>query len=131
MASWGTGSFENDDAKDFLGSLNAKEPGDLKIILENAAQIDYLQAPASSVVVAAAEVVASAKGRAPQQVPLEIAEWVKKVEGAPSDEMCDLARMAVSKVRLNSELKDLWLEAEGLNDWSASLRDLELRLESH
>jgi hypothetical protein len=39
-----------------------------------------------------------------------------------------VARTAVNKVRLSSELKDLWLEAEGLNEWSAALRDLEKRL---
>jgi hypothetical protein len=44
--------------------------------------------------------------------------------------MTDLARRAVERVRLNSELKDLWLEAEGLNEWSAVLRDLEARLQS-
>jgi hypothetical protein len=42
--------------------------------------------------------------------------------------MSELARLAVYKVRTNSELKDLWLEAEGLNEWSAVLRDLEDRL---
>jgi hypothetical protein len=53
-----------------------------------------------------------------------------RFEGAPSAEMTDLARRAVERVRLNSELKDLWLEAEGLNEWSAVLRDLEARLQS-
>ncbi len=129
MASWGTGSFENDDAQSFLQELHQKEPGDLKSALAEAAGTDYLQAPAGSMVVAAAEVVATAKGAPPQSVPREISEWVCKVEGAPSGEMIELARTAVSKVRLNSELKDLWLEAEGLNEWSATLRDLEQRLE--
>jgi hypothetical protein len=42
--------------------------------------------------------------------------------------MNELAQRAVNKVRTNSELKDLWLEAEGLNEWSAALRELEGRL---
>jgi len=78
--------------------------------------------------IAAAEVVATAKGNPPQAVPKQIAEWVSKVEGAPSAEMLDLARRAVERVRNDSELKDLWLEAEGLNEWSTALRDLESRL---
>ena len=61
-------------------------------------------------------------------MPSQIAEWVGKIEGAPSSEMSELARRAVYKVRTNSELKDLWLEAEGLNEWSAAVRDLEGRL---
>jgi hypothetical protein len=79
-------------------------------------------------VVVAAEIVATAKGAPPQPVPGQITEWVSKIEGAPSAEMNELARRAVDRVRTNSELKDLWLEAEGLNEWSAALRDLKERL---
>jgi Domain of unknown function (DUF4259) len=129
MAGWGTGSFENENAQNFLGTLHAKEPAELQQILARAADHeDYLGAPESRVTIAVAEVVAVAKGNPPQSVPNQIAEWVSKIEGAPSAEMSDLARRAVERVRTNSELKDLWLEAEGLNEWSAVLRELEGRL---
>ena len=128
MPGWGAGSFENDDAQNFLGRLNSVGVDDLKSMLAHAADQDYLDAPESSVVVAVAEIVATARGNPPQAVPSQIAEWVGKIEGAPSSEMSELARLAVYKVRVNSELKDLWLEAEGLNEWSAVLRDLEGRL---
>ena len=129
MSGWGTGSFENDEAQKFLNELSSLAPSDLKEMLARAAGgEDYLTAPESSVVVAAAEIVATAKGAPPQAVPGEIAEWVRQFEGAPSAEMNELARRAVNKVRVNSELKDLWQEAEGLNDWSARLRELEERL---
>jgi Domain of unknown function (DUF4259) len=128
MADWGTSSFENDDAQAFLAELHAKEPVELRRILTHAADVDYLQGPECRVVVAAAEIIAIAKGAPPQSVPRPIAEWISRTEGAPSAEMNELARQAVNKVRLNSELKDLWLEAEGLNDWSAVLQNLEQRL---
>lgn len=128
MPGWGAGSFENDDAQNFLGRLNSVGVDDLKSMLAHAVDQDYLDAPESSVVVAVAEIVATARGNPPQAVPSQIAEWVGKIEGAPSSEMSELARLAVYKVRVNSELKDLWLEAEGLNEWSAVLRDLEGRL---
>jgi hypothetical protein len=129
MPGWGTGSFENEDAQKFLGQLSSIGIDDLRSILARAADNnDYLEAPDSSVAVAAAEIVATAKGKPPQTVPREIAEWVGKVEGAPSSEMSELTRRAVERVRTNSELKDLWLQAEGLNEWSAVLRDLESRL---
>ena len=130
MVGWGTGSFENDDAQNFLSRLNSVEVGDLKQILAKAADQDYVDAPESGAVIAVAEVVATARGNPPQAVPSQIAEWVSKIEGAPSQEMSELARRAVYMVRTNSELKDLWLEAEGLNEWSAVLRDLEERLRS-
>jgi len=129
MPGWGTGSFENEDAQSFLGALQAKEPGDLKQILARAADgTDYLDPPESSAVVVAAEIVAAANGKPPETMPPQISGWIGKIDGAPSSEMTDLARRAVERVRTNSELKDLWLEAEGLNEWSAALRDLEQRL---
>ncbi|MGB6385102.1 MAG: DUF4259 domain-containing protein [Terriglobales bacterium] len=129
MPGWGTGSFENEDAQNFLGRLSSIGIDDLRSILTRAADSDdYLEAPDSSVAVAAAEVVATAKGKPPQTVPRKIAEWVGKIEGAPSSEMSELTRRAVERIRINSELKDLWLQAEGLNEWSAVLRDLENRL---
>lgn len=129
MPGWGTGSFENEDAQNFLNELATLAPSDLKEILARAAEgEEYLQASESSVVVAAAEIVATAKGAPPQAVPRQIAEWGRQFEGAPSAEMTDLACRAVNRVRVNSELKDLWQEAEGLNDWSAGLRELEQRL---
>ncbi len=129
MPGWGTGSFENEDAQSFLAALHLKTPDDLKQILAHAAdEIGYLEAPQSGVVIVAAEVVATAKGAPPQTVPPQIAEWVGKIEGAPSAEMNALAQRAVNRVRLNSELRELWQEAEGVNEWSAELRELEGRL---
>jgi hypothetical protein len=133
MPGWGTGSFENEDAQSFLGALPSKEPADLESVLARAADSgDYLNSEESSIVIAAAEVVASATGKSPEPVPRQVAEFVEKfgkeTGGEPSSEMCELARKAVEQVRTTSELKDLWLEADGLNEWSATLRDLERRL---
>lgn len=129
MSGWGTGSFENDDAQNFLATLHLKTPDDLQQILAAAADAsDSLEAAQSGVVIAAAEIVATAKGAPPRTVPPQIAEWVGKIPGAPSAQMNELAQRAVNKVRTNSELKDLWQEAEGLNEWSAELHELEGRL---
>lgn len=129
MPGWGTGSFENEDAQSFLGTLKSKEPAELKALIARATQSEnYLNGQESSIVIAAAEVVATAKGNPPENVPRQIVEFVEKSGGEPSDEMNELARKAVEKIRTNSELKDLWLEADGLNEWSAALRNLEQRL---
>lgn len=128
MPGWGTGSFENEEAQNFLAKLKSLGIDDLAPILVRAADHDYLDAPASTVVIVAAEIVATARGNPPQIVPSQIGDWIAKIEGSPSSQMSALARRAVERVRTNSELKDLWLEAEGLNEWSAVLRDLEERL---
>jgi Domain of unknown function (DUF4259) len=128
MGGWGTGSFENDDAQGFLGQLKSFGIDDLRRILARAAERDYMEAPESSIVIAAAEMIAALKGAPSEAVPREMEEWVGKAQGGSSPELNELARRAVNRVRINSELKDLWLEAEGLNEWSAGLRDLEQRL---
>ena len=65
MPGWGSGSFENDDAQDFLGELESLTVDGVKQKLSHAADHEgYLEAPESSVAVAAAEVVATAKGAA-------------------------------------------------------------------
>jgi hypothetical protein len=103
----------------------------LQPLLSRAADnADYLEAPEASVAIAAAEAVAALNGASSPAVPKEIADWARKAkseEGSIPD-LTGLAIRAVQRVRTNSELKDLWLEAEGLNEWSANLRDLERRL---
>ena len=64
MPGWGSGSFENEDAQTFLNALSSQTPEDLKQILARAAGgEDYLPASESSVIVVAAEIVATAKGQ--------------------------------------------------------------------
>ncbi|HSZ64464.1 MAG TPA: DUF4259 domain-containing protein [Terriglobales bacterium] len=128
MPGWGTGSFENEEAQNFLAKLNSLGIEDLSPILARASDHDYLDAPEGTVAIVVAEIVATARGNPPHAVPIQISDWIAKIEGSPSSEMSELARRAVEKVRTSSELKDLWLEAEGLNEWSAVLRDLEERL---
>ncbi len=134
MPGWGTGSFENEDAQSFLERLKSMGIDDVRAILARAAdQENYLEAPESGSAIAAAEVVAALVAAARDETassatPRQIFDWISKTKyGAPPD-LVDLARRAVERVRTNSELKDLWLEAEGLNEWSAALRDLTERL---
>ena len=133
MPGWGIGSFENDDAQNFLGQLHSLSVEDLREMLARAADQEYVDAPESGTVVAAAEVVASlvafGKDETASSVnPRQILEWISKNDAEMPPDLADIAIRAVEKVRTNSELKDRWLEAEGLNEWSAALRDLKERL---
>jgi len=128
MAGWGSGSFDNEDAHNWLDQLARLTPDDLKQLLSRADDGAYLEAPESSVLVAAAEAVAALKGAPAEAAPPAIIEWTSKNKAASLPQMAPLAIRAVQRVRTNSELKDLWLQADGLNEWSANLRDLEKRL---
>ena len=131
MAGWGTGSFEKEDAVNWLGELHSIQPEDLQKILSHAAdEADYLEAFDASIVIVVAEVMAALKGVAADAVPPEIIDWVAKSKATCTPDSTHLAIRAVEKVRRNSELKDLWLQAEGLNEWTASLQELQNRLAS-
>jgi hypothetical protein len=128
MGAWGTGSFENDDAKNWLAELGLIVPDDLTQILVRAADNPgYLEAPASRIVVAVAEVVAALNGSPAQEVSPEIVKWTTNRQ-ASTPELLALTLRALERVRKNSELKDLWLEADGLNDWIAAIQDLQTRV---
>lgn len=127
MPGWGTGSYENEDAQGWLKQLTLLSPDDLRQIFRAVDPVGYLQAPAAHIVIAAAEVIAAQKGMPSNPLPQEIAEWLGRTPKTSVD-LSEIAHYAVTQVRLNSELKDLWLQADGLNEWSASLRDLEQRL---
>jgi hypothetical protein len=130
MGAWGSGSFENDDAADWLAKLDTITFDDLTKIFGQAADDPaYFEAPAASVVVAAAEVVAALNGSPAREVPQEIVKWMMN-RPAPTPEVKALALRALDRVRKNSELKDLWLEADGLNDWTAAIQDLQTRVGS-
>ena len=132
MAGWGTGSFENEDAQAWLPQLALLAADDLRPLLSRAADDSgYLEAPEASVAVAAAEAIAALQGEPSPVAPKEIADWARKARSSKDGSIPDLAALAIraiQRVRTNSELKDLWLEADGLNEWSAGLRDLEKRL---
>jgi hypothetical protein len=128
MGAWGTGSFENDDAASWIAELGTIVPDDLAQILVQAADNpSYLEAPASRIAVAAAEVIAALNGSPAQEPPPEIIKWTTNRQ-ASTRELKALALRALERVRKNSELKDLWLEADGLNDWIAAIQDLQTRV---
>jgi hypothetical protein len=130
VGAWGSGSFENDDAADWLAQLGTIAPDDLtKIFGQAADDTTYFEAPAASVVVAAAEVVAALNLSPVKGVPPEIVKWTTNRQ-KPTPELKALALRALDRVRKNSELKDLWLEADGLNDWTAAIQDLQTRVGS-
>jgi hypothetical protein len=130
VGAWGTGSFENDDAASWVTGLGAITAADLtKILVRAADDPEYLEGPAAYVAVAAGELVAALKGAPGIGAPAAIGEWAGKHPQVLTPELTDLAGRAVDRVRRNSELKDLWMQADGLNDWIVAIRELQGRLE--
>ena len=131
---WDTGSFDNDDALDWIYELSESE--DLSVVesaLQNAVDASgYLEAPTGSAAIAAAEVVAALRGKPKSELPTEVTDWVRTHQFAVGSDLVETARSAISAVRNSesSELAQLWSDSKELADaWEADLGDLLKRLE--
>ena len=131
MGAWGTGTFENDDAMDWIAILVDSDGTDalheaLTPLLDDDA--GYLEAPECSAGLAAAETIAALAGRPAEGLPDEVKAWVASHRGLGSAGLVALAHRAVHAVATASELKDLWADSDELAAWQASIADLTERL---
>lgn len=130
MGAWGQGSFENDEAMDWVAELETYADDGLLINALNSAidqAEDYPEAPDSAIALAAAEVIAALLGKPADDCPNEVDAWIQE-RPAPSSSLIAKARQAAEVVLSNSELKDLWTESDALETWQASVEDLLSRL---
>jgi hypothetical protein len=132
VGAWGTGSFENDDALDWVDDL---EECDDTATVRNALttvtewpQADTLEAIDCCVALAAAEMVAAALGHPSTDFPEEAEDWLDRKGPDLGNQELQLARVAVERIRKNSELREIWAESDALDEWLDVLKDLELRL---
>jgi len=130
MGTWGLGSFENDDALDWLIDLeSASDTSILRdtLFLVNESKDDYLDASDSCYALAAAEVVAALAGKPSANLPLEVAKWIED-KGKPSNELISSAKQAIRAVLEDSELKELWEETDDYEVWVSEVEGLLDRL---
>lgn len=130
MGAWGCGSFENDDALDWVYRL--EESRDFSVVEDAFDTVisqatDYVEAPDCCCALAAAEVVAAVRGHPLPDLPEEVDEWVR-TQREVNGKLVEKARRAVHVVLEESELKDLFDESGHSGEWSACVRDLIERL---
>ena len=132
MGAWGSDSFENDDASDWAADFCDKpDQADLVTCLSAVANIaddEYLEAPDSSIGIAAAEVVAALKGAPSTSLPTDTRNCFSSLDLEPEPSLVALAAKAIARIRTDSELKELWDESENPDEWYQSVRSLEERL---
>lgn len=129
MGTWGSGSFENDDASDFVYEFERDGISALDAALTVSAAT-YLEAPAAQRAIAAAELVAAAMGR-PGEIPPEVDIEANPFVARIAEGLADLQAMACSAIDRvladRSELKELWAEDDA-TEWLAAMADLRSRL---
>lgn len=135
MGAWGYGSFENDDAADFLDDVT--DSGDTSLLREALDNVltstEYVEAPDACQAIIAAEIIAAMSGRptlaAERQE--ELGEWLQRIRPAMDPELVSQAREALLRILAeNSELRELWEEVEDYSEWQASLSELLLQLQA-
>lgn len=135
MGTWGVGSFENDDAFDFLNEVFASP--DYMVTMQSVLDavvvpglwrlLFGLDAPSCCAALAAAEIVAALRGRPGADMPKQVAAFVKG-KPKPGRDVVAKAQLAVRQVWTQSELRDLWKEAGDLARWQRAVTALSRRL---
>lgn len=128
MGAWGSGPFDNDDAADWAYQLT--EDADEGVVAAALAAViggPSPDAPAASCAIAAAEVVAAGLGRPYPELPDEVAAWVDARRDRPWPSLVPSALAALDRIVADSELAELWGEAEDAA-WGEEVDDLRARL---
>jgi hypothetical protein len=132
MGAWGSDSFENDDASDWVADFcDAPDPAVIVKALSAVADLDasqYLEAPDCSVGIAAAEVVAALKGVPNSNLADDTKTCFSSLKINAEPGLIALALKTIERIRTNSELKELWDESENPAEWYQALSNLEERL---
>ena len=129
MGAWAVGSFDNDDAGDWIWELAEADISVLEKAFSRVSDCDdYLEAPDCSIGVAAAEVVAALRKRPAAKLPDEVVAFVTRIGKPPSGELVSSALSALKRIRTKSELQELWDESDGCAEWHQAVAELESRL---
>jgi hypothetical protein len=129
MGAWSHTSFGNDDALDFVAAVAEEGEFAITTAFEDVnllAAGDYLEAPVASMAIAAAEFVAAACGRPPEDFPEDAVLALPLIRNKLA--LKPAAVKAVSRVLDSSELRDLWADVEDFDKWRADVGDLLERL---
>jgi hypothetical protein len=134
MGTWSHESFGNDDACDWASELVGRN--DLELITATldvvlAAGDTYLEAPAASEAIAAAEVVARLQGNfgTRDAYSRSVDEWVVKMNLTPPPTLARKAHQVLDRIlREPSELLELWEEGGDGAPWIEAIKDLRARI---
>ena len=142
MSTWGTGSFENDTASDWIWAIKPAVIAEpfaypMSAISQLLRSDLYLAAQECHQAIAAAECIARANtpndapADQPTDQPAELSVWLTSLNGRrPEPTMTRHAIEAVTTIRNNeqSELREHWAKQDQLDQWLAAIDDLLDRL---
>lgn len=129
MGTWGTGSFDNDTAADFLAEATGH--GDLSPVHEAIDNVltstEYVDADDACQAIVAAEILAAALGRPTPAAQQEerIGPWLARMRPAVDAALATRAGYALDRIlEENSELLERWEETDAFLEWHAGVIEL-------
>jgi hypothetical protein len=132
MGAWGAGPFDNDDARDFLDTLEASPSRGLTTALRRVAGLQadaYVEVDVGSAAWAACEIVALSFGMAADvAIDDSVVEIVRKVRAQEAKRLLALSVLPRIADRETSELAGLWHEAGDGAAFDNSIAHLAARL---
>jgi len=130
-AAWGAGIFQDDLATDFTNQIVEGGLAVLRRTFDDAGQArgHLLYEPAVRTLIAA-EVLAALGGRPARALPPELQDWIGGHEReAIPESLWPLSRVAVERVKDDSEISELWARSDAFARWIDKVDDLLGRLE--
>jgi hypothetical protein len=129
MGTWGVRAFENDSANDWSGALTgasdfAAIDAAIKSVVKSKAG-SSIELDDAIEAVAAAEIIASARGQNSVALPSHIANWLAEQDYQPTDDIAARAAQAVERIAEESELREQW---EAKSSWLKEMSGLAERL---
>ena len=131
MGAWGPGTFDNDDAADWVYELlDSADLTPARAALAATMDSDgWLEIPEGARAVAASATVAASFDGDVRGLPDEVAEWLEYHPDAATLADARLAIDALERVAsVDSELRDVWLEAASGPAWVEEIARLAYRL---
>ena len=127
-----TGNFGNDEATDWLYDLEETYGAELLAeAFDTIIKGEFHEQADCCIALAAAEMVAAAKGKPAPDLPDEARKWLGNQETGDVNKIKGLnkkAIAAVKKVQAHSELRDQWEDSEGWHSWNMVVEGLLKRL---
>ena len=132
MGTWGYGSFDNDDAADWVYEFESSGRAAVAAALRRVSELadgKYLEAPEATTALAAAEIVAAAhdgdQSKLSDEARSAFAAHLQSLTGSLD---IATARRVVERIVRQSELKDLWEETDESQNWLNEVNSLLARL---
>lgn len=134
MGVWGIKNFENDSAVEFVSGVLKGNKLIIANTIEKILEIskgDYLDVTDCEEALAAVEFVAAAKGNPSTDMSAEAIAWIKtsNLLQFKDFDLVALSKKVIDRILTHSEIKELWEEANELQEWEKIMLDLKKRID--